>query len=59
MIYTYRILNLPIPSDGDKPATKHYADINFMFRNGSHPVTGDVNMNNNRIQNLPIPTGPT
>lgn len=39
---TYRILNLPIPSDGDEPATKQYADINFMFRN-SHPMTRDVN----------------
>lgn len=22
-------------------------------------MTGDVNMNNNRVQNVPIPTGPT
>ena len=52
---TYRILNLKSPSDGDQPATKQYADINFFFRNGSHPMTGNVNMNNNRIINLPSP----
>ena len=53
---TYRILNLKSPSDGDQPARKQYADINFFFRNGSHPMTGNVNMNNNRIENLPTPT---
>ena len=52
---TYRILNLPTPSDADEPATKQYADIRFFFRNGSHPMTGDVNLNNNRIKNLPAP----
>ena len=52
---TYRILNLKSPSDGDQPATQQYADINFFFRNGSHPMTGNVNMNNNRIINLPSP----
>ena len=52
---TYRILNLKSPSDGDQPATKQYADINFFFRNGSHPMTGDVNTNNNNIKNLPTP----
>ena len=53
---TYRILNLKSPSDGDEPATKQYADINSFFRHGSHPMTGDVNMNNNKIENLPTPT---
>ena len=52
---TYCILNLKSPSDGDQPATKQYADINFFFRNGSHPMTGDVNMNNHKIKNLPTP----
>ena len=37
MKYRYRILNLKSPSDADEPATKHYADINFFFRNGSRP----------------------
>lgn len=54
---TYRILNLKSPSDADEPATKQYADSRFFFRNGSHPMTGNVNMNNNKIKNLPDPTG--
>ena len=52
---SYRILNLKAPSDADEPATKQYADIRFFFRDGSHPLTGDVNMNNNKIKNLPDP----
>ena len=52
MMDTYRILNLKSTS---QPATKQYADFNFFFRNGSHPMTGNVNMNNNRIINLPSP----
>ena len=28
---TYRIFNLKSPSDGDEPATKQYADINFVL----------------------------
>ena len=47
---TYRILNLKSPSDGDQPATKQYADINFFFRNGSHPMTGNVKMNNHQVR---------
>ena len=52
---TYCILNLKTPSDADEPATKQYADFHFFYRDGSHPMTGDVNMNNNRIHNLPQP----
>ena len=52
----YRILNLPTPSDADEPATKQYADIRFFFRDGGHPMTGDVNMNNHKRKNLPTPT---
>ena len=52
---TFRILNLKAPSDADEPATKQYADSHFFFRDGSHPMTGDVNINNNRIHNLPQP----
>ena len=29
----------------------------YVYRNGSHPMTGNVDMNNNRILNLPAPTG--
>ena len=53
---SYRILNLKAPSDADEPATKQYADSHFFYRNGSHPMTGNVNMNNNKIENLPTPT---
>ena len=52
-----RIQNLKAPIDADEPATKQYADIRFFYRDGSHPMTGNVNMNNNRIYNLPLPTG--
>ena len=52
----FRILNLKAPSDADEPATKQYADSHFFYRDGSHPMTGDVNMNNNKIENLPTPT---
>ena len=52
---SFRILNLKAPSDADEPATKQYTDSHFFYRDGSHPMTGDVNMNNNRIHNLPQP----
>lgn len=52
---TFRILNLKAPSNADEPAAKQYADSHFFYRDGSHPRTGDVNMNNNRIHNLPQP----
>ena len=55
----YRILNLKSPLDADEPATKQYADIRFFYRDGSHPMTGDVNMNNNKIKNLPTSTDNT
>ena len=56
---TYHILNLPIPTDADEPATKQYAVSHFLIRDGSHPMKGDVDMNNNHIRNLPNPTGMT
>ena len=57
MNHRYRIQNLKAPIDADEPATKQYADIRFFYRDGSHPMTGNVDMNNNRILNLPTPTG--
>ena len=54
----YRITNLKAPEDADDAATKQYADIHFLYRKGSHPMTGSLDMNNNRIYNLPTPTGP-
>ena len=53
----YRIQNLPAPLDVDEPATKQYADSHFFYKDGSHPMTGNVNINNKRIYNLPLPTG--
>ena len=53
---TYRILNLKAPSDEDEPVTKKYAESNFFYRDGSQPMTGDIDMNNKKIKNLPIPT---
>ena len=52
----YRIQNLPAPLDVDEPATKQYADSHFFYKDGSHPMTGNVNINNKRIYNLPLPT---
>ena len=52
---TYRILNLKTPIDADEPATKQYADIRFLYRDGSHPMTGDLNMTNKSVKNLPNP----
>ena len=53
---TFRILNLKSPSDADEPVTKNYAESNFFKRDGSQPMTGDVNMNNKKIKNLSSPT---
>ena len=52
---TYRILNLKVPSDADEPATKSYADNNFFLKNGSSPMTGDINMDHKKITNLGVP----
>ena len=53
----YRILNLKSPLDADEPATKQYADATFLDREGGI-MSGDINMNNHSIFNLPAPTGP-
>ena len=53
---TYRILNLKAPSDASEPVTKKYAESNFFYRDGRQPMAGDINMNNKKIENLPIPT---
>ena len=52
---SFRILNLKAPSDAKEPVTKNYAEINFFYRDGSKPMTGNLNMNNNRIFNIPTP----
>ena len=53
---TYRFLNLRLPNDLDEPATKLYTDNNFFKKNGSYPMTGNINMNNNNIKNLVRPS---
>ena len=52
----YRILNLKSPLDADEPATKQYSDSTFLDRGGGI-MSGNLDMNNNRIYNLPNPTG--
>ena len=52
---SFRILNLKAPSDADEPATKNYTDNNFFYKNGSKPMTGDINMDHKKITNLGVP----
>ena len=54
----YKIQNLKTPTDVNDAATKQYADSNFLYRNGSQPMTGNLDMNNNEINNIPAPQGP-
>ena len=53
----YRITNLSTPLDGKEPPTKDYVDNTFIDRDGSYPMKGNLNMDNNQILNLPAPTG--
>ena len=52
----YRILNLKSPLDADEPATKQYSDSKYLDRQGGI-MSGNLDMNNSRIYNLPNPTG--
>ena len=54
----YRIKNLKTPLDGKEPPTKDYVDNTFLERDGSYPMKGNLNMDNNQILNLPAPAGP-
>ena len=54
----YRIQNLITPQDSKDPATKYYVDNTFLDRDGSYPMKGNLNMDNNQILNLPAPAGP-
>ena len=56
---SYRFLKLKTPTDANEPATKGYTDINFLNKDGSHPMTGDLNMANNKIENLIDPRSDT
>ena len=53
---SFRILNLKTPSNASEPVTKNYAESNFFYRDGSKPMTGDIDINNKNIKNLPLPT---
>ena len=52
----FRILNLKHPNDADEPATKQYADSNFLNRDGSRTMIGNLSMNNNKIIKVAKPT---
>ena len=52
----YRILNIKSPSDADEPATKQYSDSHFLEKDGSHAMTGDLNMGNHKVENVIAPT---
>ena len=59
----YRITKLKTPTDNDDAATKKYVDDSkvdgsvFMKLDGTRSMTGNLNMNNKRIINIPAPTG--
>ena len=53
---TYRITNLKTPQDSKDPATKYYVDNTFLDTDGSYPMKGNLNMNNNKIVGLNTPT---
>ena len=59
----YQITKLKTPSDNDDAATKKYVDDSkvdgsvFLRLDGTRQMTGNLNMNNKRILNIPAPTG--
>ena len=59
----YSIKNLKTPSNNDDAANKKYVDDSkvdgsvFLKLDGTRQMTGNLDMNNKRITNLPAPTG--
>ena len=59
----YSITKLKTPTNNDEAATKKYVDDSkvdgsvFLTLDGKRPMTGNLNMNNKRIINIPAPTG--
>ena len=59
----FSITKLKTPSNNDDAATKKYVDDSkvdgsvFLKLDGTRSMTGDLNMNNNQIFNIPNPTG--
>ena len=60
----FSISKLKTPSNDDEAATKKYVDDTkvdgsvFLKLDGTKPMTGDLNMSNKRILNIPNPNGP-
>ena len=52
----YRITNLQTPVDPHEPPTKSYVDNTFLERDGSYPMTGNLNMGNHKITGVRVPT---
>ena len=52
----YRIRNLSTPLDGKEPPTKDYVDNTFLDRDGSYPMKGNLNMDNNKMVKVGAPT---
>ena len=52
----FRITNLQTPVDPHEPPTKSYVDNTFLERDGSYPMTGNLNMGNHKITGLRAPT---
>ena len=59
----FSVTKLRTPSSNDDAATKKYVDDSkvdgsvFLKLDGTRQMTGDLNMNNNQIFNIPNPTG--
>ena len=59
----YSIKKLKTPTDNDDAANKKYVDDSkvdgtvFLKLDGTRSMTGNLNMNNNRILNIPAPNG--
>ena len=47
-------IEVPVPTESNKACNKAYADTNFVAKTGD-TMTGNINMNNNRIIRLPDP----
>ena len=52
----FRITNLQTPVDAHEPPTKSYVDNTFLERDGSYPMTGNLNMGSKKIVSLSTPT---
>ena len=51
-----RILNLPMPTGNNQPATLIYSNSNYLRIDGRIPMMGDLNMNQKKIKNVKTPT---